>query len=199
MSIFVVGASCSGKTTLVNSLRNPEFEQAVVLPKRFVTRPRRQGDDALENVWVDTHTLSQLAEEGQVGLVWSRDLGNVLQQYAFEKVDPQEGRLTVYSANSSLIDSYNAQTEDKGIRHSLKGSLVVMIGATRQTRANRMLKRSPDFELNEAVYRLDAKEVVIRENDGLRVVTIENNSNDPAQAIGLFRAIVLSEVRSLSV
>lgn len=69
--VVVVGAPGSGKTTLVDTLRVPDYEGHVVLPRLYTTRHRYPQDRVRETGILDQATFSACAAKGLLRPVWT--------------------------------------------------------------------------------------------------------------------------------
>jgi hypothetical protein len=142
-SIVIVGASCSGKTTLVDAVRAARLP-GVCVPQRFVTRPPRPDDTS------DTHIahgeFERLIANGTIAVHWRRifEAGRS-ERYGFAPVEP--GTLPVFAANNAIC----AGVEPAGV---LAGALIVGIVAPAAVRARRLRLRSPELPPEEARFRL---------------------------------------------
>ncbi|AVO45938.1 phosphonate metabolism protein/1,5-bisphosphokinase (PRPP-forming) PhnN [Phreatobacter cathodiphilus] len=67
--VLVVGPSGAGKDTLIAAVRNRlAADEAVLFPRRIVTRPPSAAED---NVEADEATFARIAEAGGFALTWS--------------------------------------------------------------------------------------------------------------------------------
>lgn len=180
-SIIVVGSSGNGKTTLVNGLRS--YGDEFIFPKRYITRPRRKGDDLIENAHVRPDGFDRLIRDGRLDIVWKRPLGKTRhERYGFEVLDPGHGKIVVYSANNALLrDGMAALPEG-----FLDSCFVVLVKAPDHIRRDRMFSRSPDIAHEEM-------DIRIRDN-GLDLVpkanlVIDTHAFTPDQAVALVRAV----------
>jgi GTPase SAR1 family protein len=149
-ALVVVGSSGSGKTTLVNGIRSSKFEESVVIPRRYITRPARQGDDHTENLHVDHGTFANLVHAGRINPAWARELDRGrIEQYGFEALGDGEGRLPIYSANNAFLRDRNPSVEGVLVR-----GFVVVVTASQLTRDSRLAERSPDLSSEERSVRL---------------------------------------------
>ncbi len=139
-SVVVVGPSCVGKTTLVDRLRHANIP-GVVVPDRFVTRPRRKGDHPAESRPLSVDEL-ELPPRGKLGLWWTRPMehGRV-EHYAFARAPA--GMLPIYSANNAILAGACPP-------EALAGAVIAGITAPDHDRQARMLVRSPDLATNRA-------------------------------------------------
>ncbi len=144
-SIVVVGSSNSGKTTIVNYIRemlnnHPAFSQAFDIPKRVITRPQRKNDDLEENIFASTS--EDFTRETERGIAWERDMGaGRTERYGFVKSDPN--KIPIYSANNALLKNRDSivSSDPSFLDHSL----VILVSAPDDARAKRLEKRSPDI------------------------------------------------------
>ncbi|HTL38775.1 MAG TPA: hypothetical protein VL326_36845 [Kofleriaceae bacterium] len=135
-AIVIIGATCSGKTTLASAVRAAAIA-GVDVPQRFVTRAPRTDDVVAEARYLDAAALDAAIAAGTVGICWSRTLepGHT-ERYAFAA--PAPGLLPVYSANNAICT--HAQPPD-----SLRDALVVGVRAPDELRDARLRKRSPSL------------------------------------------------------
>lgn len=184
-SLVVIGSSGSGKTTLVNGLRDERFETRVVIPERRITRPKRAGDDLVEN----DHTTQIDFKEGIGSIIdpyWSRELEpERIEQYGFVPPDKNDPRLRIYSANNAFMRDRNPSVE----RVLLRG-LVVVVTAERDTRKQRLADRSPDLSDAERAIRLDDDGGDIILPPGLLIGSIDTTHLSPAEGQKAFQDIV---------
>lgn len=188
-AIVVIGASCAGKTTLVEAVRGSDLVAAgrVDVPTRLITRPPRTGDDVRENLHVSEAELDAQVRAGRVGLRWVRPLAGRAVRYGFRP--PRTGTLPVYSANSAIV-SATADVEPAG---ALARALVIGVHAPDPVRARRLAHRSPDLwnrpdevadRLGEPADRVFAAAHVAVENHG------ELEAVAPAELLALVRMLV---------
>jgi ribose 1,5-bisphosphokinase PhnN len=126
-AIVIVGSTCSGKTTLVQAIRDAALD-GVDIPRRYVTRVPRPGDIADE--------ASLLTAETEYFIHWTRTLAGQTERYAF--APPVPGKLAVYSANNAILD--NVQPAG-----ALADALVIGVDAPADVRAQRLHVRSPEL------------------------------------------------------
>jgi ribose 1,5-bisphosphokinase PhnN len=149
-SVYVAGSSGAGKTTMVNGLRTPGFEDLVVIQKRLITRPHRLRDDLDENQHVSRTEFEAMVAAGAVNPVWDRILENGrVESYGFEIPTTVETRLPVLSANNALLRSPDARTKE-----FLSRGIGVIATALWDIRWARLEERSPDMSPNEKLVRL---------------------------------------------
>ncbi|MDE3076778.1 MAG: hypothetical protein KGJ86_15280 [Chloroflexota bacterium] len=156
-AVIMVGASASGKTTLVNAVRSAlaadrDLGRQFTVPIRIITRPVRQNDDQGENIFVTANQFDMMVSQGSIALRWIRlmEAGRT-EAYGFRRCE--DDRIHVYSANNGLI--YNeASVKPEGC---LSGALIVLVYCPDQTRKVRLEVRSPDIIVGrpaEASFRL---------------------------------------------
>jgi ribose 1,5-bisphosphokinase PhnN len=126
-AIVIVGSTCSGKTTLVQALRDAAID-GVDIPRRYVTRAPRPGDIADE--------ASSLTADTAYFIHWTRTLAGHTERYAF--APPAPGKLPVYSANNAILDN----VEPPG---ALVNALIIGVVAPDDVRAQRLHVRSPEL------------------------------------------------------
>jgi ribose 1,5-bisphosphokinase PhnN len=151
-SIVVVGPSGSGKSTLVDTLRTPEHDQHIVIPKRVITLPIRGDSNPIENRNVDDSTFLVDLEEGRIKPWWSRQFGkreDDVHYYGFEKVPKTDPRTRLYLGNNALLGS-----DQKSVRKLMERSLVVVVHADPEVRGDRLDERLPDMAQTERATRI---------------------------------------------
>jgi ribose 1,5-bisphosphokinase PhnN len=126
-AIVIVGATCAGKTTLVQAIRDAKLD-GIDIPRRYVTRAPRPGDVADE--------ASILTAETKYFIHWTRTLANRSERYAF--APPAPGKLPVYSANNAILE--NVQPAG-----ALADALIIGVVAPDDVRAQRLRVRSPEL------------------------------------------------------
>lgn len=147
--LIVVGPSAAGKTTLVDGLRVPSVENRVVIPKRYITRDERVGDNRVENQHVTEEEFEEKVANGQIFPYWERVLGiGKIAKYGFKKLDSDD-KLKVYSGNNALLRDVHPQLND-----FLRSGFVVFVTASYETRRERIRERSPDLMFDEVNVRL---------------------------------------------
>lgn len=176
-SIVVVGTSGSGKTTTVNGLRSANLID-VVIPKRFITRPKRHNDDLAENTHIDIDEFHSGRKSGAVWPSWSRDLGGEKEEwYGFEPIS-QGTKLTVFSANNAFIRS-----SDEIVKDVLATAQIVVVHAPLETRYERLALRSPDMLEHERQKRLSDDSSDILEREDVIIIDTSVHSEVEAQAL----------------
>lgn len=125
-AIVIIGSTCSGKTTLVQALRDAALA-GVDIPRRFVTRAPRPDDIADE--------AAALTDQ-PICLHWTRTLAGRTERYAF--APPAPGTLPVYSANNAIV----ANVQPAG---ALDDALIVGVFAPDDVRERRLRARSPEL------------------------------------------------------
>lgn len=141
-SVVIVGPTCVGKTTLVAALRDSALcaSGAVVVPKRFITRTPRGGDDLVENVHVTDAELTARIAAGEIDLRWVRHMeGGRTIRYGF--ATPRFGALPVFSANNAILAADAELLPTGRLAHALR----IAIYAPPELRAERLRARSPDL------------------------------------------------------
>ncbi len=123
--VAIVGASGTGKSTLVRALKASGLP--VEVPPRVVTRPPREGDADGENVYLTAGAFEALVAGGGLAVHWTRTLApGRVERYGFAPTAP--GRLPIYSANNAWPARQNA--------------LVVGVFAPEAVRRERLQRRS---------------------------------------------------------
>jgi len=188
-AVVVVGATCVGKTTLVDEIRASELcaRGAVDVPLRYITRMPRGGDNLIENLHVTAEEFAARVAAGEIDLHWIRCMeGGREVRYGF--AHPRPGALPVLSANNA-IRAPDARLRPVG---RLDHALWVGVSAPPELRAQRLRRRSPDLWARpEAVaHRLaepafDARVHLMIDNQG------ELEPAAKAEIVALVRALVL--------
>jgi guanylate kinase len=142
-SVIIVGSSWSGKTTIRNVLAEavsanpvPSFD----FPKRVITRAQRPNDNLEENEFASD--LEELKMKVAGGIIWKRNLGERIEYYGFKM--PHENCLPIYSANNTLIRERDSLIQNPN-QHGMQNSLVLLIYAPDDERAERNVKREGDY------------------------------------------------------
>jgi ribose 1,5-bisphosphokinase PhnN len=137
--ITIIGSSGVGKTTLIRSLLKDErLKNIIDIPKRYITRDPRKGDNLLENKYVSTSELAQMIPKHAISVVWERVLDKTM-QYAFAK--PKTGLIPIYSANNAIYQ-YPKKVKPLGF---FEDTIIVGITASYEDRLQRLKDRSPDL------------------------------------------------------
>jgi len=156
-NIAIVGSSCSGKTTLLNSIRNSSLcrEKKVLIPVRYTTRPKRKNDIFDENIYITEEEFTKKAKNLQISLYWKKSMDDE-RDARFGFAPPAADALSVYSGNNGLL--YNQKSVyPRGILDMI---LFVGIYAPDEVRKERLFMRSPDLvqdKPKELFYRLGDK------------------------------------------
>ena len=156
-SVAIVGSSCSGKTTLLNSIRSSSLcrEKKVLIPVRYTTRPKRENDIFDENIYITEEEFTKKAKNLQISLYWKKKMDDE-REARFGFAPPAADRLSVYSGNNGLL--YNQKSVyPRGILDMI---LFVGIYAPDEVRKERLFMRSPDLvqdKPKELFYRLEDK------------------------------------------
>lgn len=184
-SIVIVGSSGSGKTTLVNGIRGCDYESRLVIPRRHITRPEREGDDLDENIHTNKEEFARKVGVGLIYPYWSRllDEGRV-EQYGFDAVELDDERLRVYSANNAFMRDRNPSAVSV-----LGKSLVVVAISNLESRAARLGVRSPDIAETERAVRLGDDGADVLEAD-LAINVVNTTSLAPSEGQLAMRRIV---------
>jgi GTPase SAR1 family protein len=163
-SIVIVGSSGSGKTTLVDGLRGHKYRDKLIIPRRHITRPEREGDNLAENTHTNKEEFARKVGASLIYPYWTRPLNDGrLEQYGFDAVGLDDGRLRVYSANNAFMRDKNPS-----VISVLEKSLVVVAMSGLESRARRLQMRSPDISEAERTVRLD--------DDGTDVLNIDTEA-----------------------
>lgn len=155
-SLIIVGSTCSGKTSLVRSLREI-YKEDLIIPLRYITRPQRKNDDLVENQPVPTEVFQGLIADNKIDVWWKRPMeGDRIELYGFETVTNPENKLRIYSANNAILRDKEAHIKNVGAYK------VLAIKADHKARVKRLYKRSPDLKPEEVEYRLgdDGSDVI---------------------------------------
>ncbi|MEK7620962.1 MAG: hypothetical protein AAB395_01255 [Patescibacteria group bacterium] len=171
-SIIIVGSSGSGKTTLVNGLRTKKYADKVVVPRRYITRPQRQGDDLIENIHITKEEFEQKLKAGEIDPAWTRELENGrLEQYGFVPIEPGDNRLRIYSGNNAFLRDINSS-----VQKILNNAQVVVCMAQPEKRTSRLGDRSPDMSESERSVRLSDSGADALEFDNIEIIETTNLS-----------------------
>jgi ribose 1,5-bisphosphokinase PhnN len=194
--VAVIGSSCTGKTTLVNSLRRSLVaspDDRIAVPRRFITRRPRGNDSEIENTYVSYDDLASLHARGEVIVMWRRHLTRDRSEwYGFERMDAE---LLVLSGNNALVmDEAMVLPPD-----FVESALVFGVYAPDAIRRLRFLRRNPEmFEhsLEEVEYRLgDSSEGVASKAH----VVVHNHGRFEKDAPDSFCRLIRFLAESLSV
>jgi len=187
-AVVVVGATCVGKTTLVDEIRASELcaRGAVDVPLRYVTRMPRGGDNLVENVHVTAEEFAARVAAGEIDLHWIRRMeGGREVRYGFAR--PRPGALPVLSANNAILAPGAGLLPARRLDHALW----VGVAAPPELRAQRLRRRSPDLwaRPDEVAHRLaepaiDAHVHLVIDNHG------ELEPVAKAEIVTLVRALV---------
>lgn len=139
--IAIIGSTCSGKTTLVNAVRKTQ-DNSIHIPKRYITRSQRLGDDLIENSFVNHDEFYKLVDLKKLEVYWERDLGGKKNElYAFETLD--ENKIFILSANNAF-----AKSKLEWINKT-PNIIFIGINAEDMVREMRFNVRSPDVIMNK--------------------------------------------------
>lgn len=160
-AIIFIGSSFCGKSTIVDYLRK---NKDIDIPLRYITRPKRLGDNLIENKHVSFDHFNKL---NNLWFSWCRNMGNNrFEYYGFEK--SSRNSLYIFSANNDLARNKHVIPFDDSV------VLWVNIFASSDVREKRLKLRSPDLSNEEIEYRLnDLPEYVNQYSD-----IIVNNSHE---------------------
>jgi ADP-ribose pyrophosphatase len=213
--IALVGSSASGKSTLMSKVRRSFSEsEDVEIPFRYITRPKRLGDNLEENKFVSRAEFQDNVQNGNILIHWTRKMeGNRTEHYGFEATNPM--KLAVYSANndffrsisetinsSSNCENNKKQLDDvnyQRIRQVLaarKTLLIVGVYAPDEIRKKRLLQRSPDLSENEKKYRIgDSSDNIIPHCHIIINNYGKNEKNAINNIIDLIKVVVANRVK----
>lgn len=138
----IVGPSCSGKTTLLNIIRQSPLCKAARLsvPVRYTTRQMRQNDSLGENSYVSESEFIKMVQDLRINFYWKKRMDSEREEM-FGFAPPPQGTLPVYSGNNGLL--YNRESiYPEGI---LDAIFLIGIYAPDELRKERLLSRSPDL------------------------------------------------------
>lgn len=176
-SIIIVGSSGSGKTTLVNGLRTDEYTDKVVVPRRYITRPERQGDDLVENIHITKEDFETKLKAGEIDPAWTRELDNGrLEQYGFVPVEAGDNRLRIYSGNNAFLRDINPS-----VKSILDNAQVVVCMAQPEKRTSRLGDRSPDMSESERSVRLGDSGADTLEFEDVEIIETTNLTPEQGQ------------------
>lgn len=153
--VIIVGSSCSGKTTLINTISNSELCRSgkLSVPLRYTTRAKRKNDAPGENSYVSKEVFAGMIGKSQLLFYWKKRFDSFREE-SFGFVDLPAASLPVYSGNNGLL--YNkGSVYPSGILDSM---LFIGVYAPDKVRKERLLKRSPDLVLTkpeELQYRIE--------------------------------------------
>ncbi len=163
-SIIFVGSSFAGKSTMVDAIRdaiaeNPKLASRFSIPKRIITRPKRENDNLVENAFRTLEEFSAMVASGEVGLHWIRKMeGTRTESYGF--LPSETGSVPIYSANNAVVNNQESVQPTE----TLKKALIIAVYAPEEVRVRRLQDRSPDLILQkpeEVVYRLGDRAINI--------------------------------------
>lgn len=150
----IVGPSCSGKTTLLDKIRESALcrGEKLFVPVRYITRPKRQNDSFKENLYISGSEFIKMRKDFRISFYWKKRMDPAREEmFGFAPSLP--GALPVYSGNNGLL--YNKESVyPRGILDSI---LLVGIYAPDKVRKDRLFSRSPDLAKDkpeELQYRL---------------------------------------------
>lgn len=188
-AIVIVGATCAGKTTLVDAIRAAAIA-GVDVPARRVTRPRRAGDHPAEAAARSAVEFAAEVATGAIALAWRRRLeAGREERYGF--VPAAVGAVPVYSANNAILAAAAGLVPVT----ALDRALVIAIHAPDPVRAQRLRARSPDL------WRDHPAEVALRLAEptapalAAAHVVIDNHGRSAAVAAAELVALVTAAVR----
>jgi ribose 1,5-bisphosphokinase PhnN len=144
--VVICGPSAAGKTSIVNLVRKSTLRNngAIVMPRRFVTRPMRENDDLNENVHLDPPAFIAREKSGEMAFTWTRRFSaQRTERYGFEGA--RDGLVIIYSANNALLE----QRQSSQVERVLADALIVGVHASPDVRFMRFKSRNPAL-LNDA-------------------------------------------------
>ena len=160
--VAIVGSSCAGKTTIVQEVRMSSLAgtEKVSVPLRYITRPQRDNDLAVENAYLSHNEFMGKVQHSEICFYWKKRFEPGREEL-FGFGPTQAGALPVYSGNNGLL--YNTgSVYPCGI---LDDIFFVGIYAPDEVRRERLFMRSPDLARNnpqEVRYRLgDSSEKIM--------------------------------------
>lgn len=166
---------------MVNGLRSEELSDFLHIPKRYITRPQREGDDLVENGHVTWEEFNSMVASGKLWPYWQRELDQGrIEQYGFETTSSD--KLRIYSANNAFLRDVN-----ESLKTVLNESCVVVVESDESKRAERLADRSPDMKDSERSHRLSDSGTDIR----LDNIIIDTTSLSPEQGQAALRKVVL--------
>ncbi len=187
-SVVIVGASCVGKTTLVDELRRANLP-GIEIPQRYVTRAGRSGDHPAESGPITVEQLQARAGRGELAVWWQRSLEHGrIEHYGFAR--SPAGTLPIYSANNAILTG----ALPPGV---LDRALVIGITAPDAERRARLLGRSPDLARDhpdEVAHRLAER---TEDLEPLLHVMVDNCTEHAAVAAAALVELVRSLDRAL--
>jgi ribose 1,5-bisphosphokinase PhnN len=189
-SIVVVGPSGSGKSTLVDTLRTPEHDQHIVIPRRVITLPVRGDSNPVENRNVAVGTFLTELEAGLIKPWWSRQFGEAdddVHYYGFQKVPKADARTRLYLGNNALLAS-----DQKPVRKLMERSLVVVVHADPEVRGDRLDERLPDMAQTERATRIADGLERLEVFSPRQIVRMDTTGQHIEASAQQFRQIVLS-------
>lgn len=189
-SVLVVGRSGAGKTTAVDGVRNnSEYRDLLVVPQRYTVPRFPHADNATEDIYLNNETFTLKLVQGHIQPVWSRQLrGGGRQYYGFEIVQPEDGRLRVYSANNDFYRGHSAlhSPEVSGV---LLDSYVVLMVSDDEVIRGRLRERSfPEEEIDFRTQDTGAEIVHIMGRNNVAQLDTTNTTVEECQMA--FRGIV---------
>ena len=153
--IIVTGSSCSGKTTFVNRIRESiKLNDEIAIPKRYITRPKRLGDDNLENNHVSHGEFADLIKNSFINFYWPRKLkskGDEPEMYGF---NIEENKINILSANNDCFRFITRNSQQFRHLNNYEYVRFIHIHSDVETRAERINKRSPDLSDEEVGIRI---------------------------------------------
>lgn len=141
-SVVVVGSTCSGKTTIVDAIRKSHLslQELVVVPLRYITRPKRGKDNTVENAHVTEGEFQKKVDAAEIILHWIRQMEEGREErYGFHAVPV--GKFPIYSGNNALYNNFGSVQPTELLKHAV----FVGVYAPDEIRKHRLISRSPDL------------------------------------------------------
>lgn len=155
-NVFIVGPSCSGKTSLLHHLKQSVPECS--FPIRIVSRPPRTKDDELENEFLSHEEFRARRHTPDFFVTWERVLGKErTEYYGFRLKDVSFEKINIFSANNAFLLYPDTRTP-RDVFETHRSSLVACI-APDEVRAVRLKERSPEYGEEEVSIRIHQESI----------------------------------------